>query len=105
MPYKLHRKHLQVEEIWNTRHAYAPLVLQCRYSGIEVPDHLWAYKAFATDKKYSDNQAEHLAKNEEVLKHFDDWTDTFVKFLKKEKCSPENTGLMVINLPHILRPI
>jgi multimeric flavodoxin WrbA len=77
------------EEIWNTRHAYAPLVLQCRYSGIEVPDHLWAYKAFATDKKYSDNQAEHLANNVEVLRHFDEWTDGFAKFVSgKGKVKP-----------------
>jgi len=77
------------EAIWNTKHAYAPLVLQCRYSGIEVPDHLWTYKAFAMDKKYSDNQAEHLATNEQVLKHFDDWTNAFVKFVtKKGKIQP-----------------
>ncbi len=60
------------------------MVLQCRYSGIEVPDHLWAYKAFATDKKYSENQAEHLAVNYEVLAHFDKWVEDFAAFIKKK---------------------
>lgn len=77
------------EEIWNTRHAYGPLVLQCRYSGIEVPDHLWAYKAFATDKKYSENQAEHLSNNKEVLRHFDGWVNAFKDFVfEKGKIQP-----------------
>ena len=42
------------------REAYAPLVWQCRYSGIEVPDALWRYVEFGRGKKYSDNQAEDM---------------------------------------------
>src|SRR5215207_7197302 len=42
------------------RDTYAPLVWQCRYSGIEVPDALWRYVEFGRDKKYSENQAEHM---------------------------------------------
>jgi hypothetical protein len=77
------------EEIWNTRHAYGPLVLQCRYSGIEVPDHLWTYKVFGRDKKYSENQAEHLSSNKEVLRHFDDWVNAFKDFVfEKGKIQP-----------------
>ncbi len=77
------------EEIWNTRHAYGPLVLQCRYSGIEVPDHLWTYKVFGRDKKYSENQAEHLSSNKEVLQHFDDWVNAFKDFVfEKGKIQP-----------------
>jgi len=77
------------EEIWNTRHAYGPLVLQCRYSGIEVPDQLWAYKVFGRDKKYSENQAEHLSNNHEVLQHFDDWVNSFKDFVsEKGKVQP-----------------
>ena len=42
------------------RDTYAPLVWQCRYSGIEVPDQLWRYVEFGRGKKYSENQAEHM---------------------------------------------
>ena len=43
------------------RDAYAPLVWQCRYGGIEVPDQLWTYTEFGRNKPYSQNQAEHMA--------------------------------------------
>ena len=39
---------------------YAPIVHQCRYSGIEVSDGLWRFEEFGVGKKYSDNQAEHM---------------------------------------------
>jgi hypothetical protein len=42
------------------RDAYAPLVWQCRYGGVEVPDDLWSYTEFGTGKPYSLNQAEHM---------------------------------------------
>jgi len=47
------------------RQAYAPLVWQCRYGGVEVPD----------------NQAEDLIRNEDVLSVFDCWTDQFAAFV------------------------
>jgi NADPH-dependent FMN reductase len=59
------------------RNAYAPLVWQCRYSGIEVPDPLWRYVESGRDKKYSDNQAEHLAADPALLHAFDEWVDSF----------------------------
>src|SRR5262249_45056851 len=34
------------EPFADERDAYAPLVWQCRYSGVEVPDHLWRYVEF-----------------------------------------------------------
>jgi hypothetical protein len=44
------------------RDAYAPLVWQCRYSGVEVPDALWTHvHVRAGAASTSDNQAEHLA--------------------------------------------
>ena len=49
------------EPFANMRDAYAPLVWQCRYGGIEVPDALWEYVEFGRDKPYSENQAEHMA--------------------------------------------
>jgi hypothetical protein len=59
------------------RDTYAPLVWQCRYSGIEVPDPLWRYVEMGRGKKYSENQAEHLAGEPDVLDTFDEWTRAF----------------------------
>jgi hypothetical protein len=71
------------------RQSYAPLVWQCRYSGIEVPDRLWRHVVFGQGKKYADNQAEDLAREKEVLDGFDDWTAAFVGFVgKKGKVEP-----------------
>jgi hypothetical protein len=49
------------EPFANMRDAYAPLVWQCRYGGVEVPDALWTYTEFGRHKPYSENQAEHMA--------------------------------------------
>ena len=49
------------EPFENMRDAYAPLVWQCRYGGVEVPDELWSYTEFGRNKPYSENQAEHMA--------------------------------------------
>lgn len=59
------------------RDSYAPLVWQCRYSGIEVPDALWQYVEFGADRKYSDNQAEAMVGEAQVMEAFDAWTDAF----------------------------
>jgi hypothetical protein len=66
------------EPFENMRDTYAPLVWQCRYSGIEVPDALWRYVEFGRGVPYSLNQAEHMMDNEAVLAEFDGWTDGFV---------------------------
>jgi multimeric flavodoxin WrbA len=63
------------------RDLYASLVWQCRYGGIEVPDPLWRYHKFGEGKKYSDNQAEHMATSPSVFADFDHWTDAFVDFV------------------------
>lgn len=59
------------------REAYAPLVWQCRYSGIEVPDPLWRFVEFGAGRRYSENQAEHMAEEPAVMRAFDEWTDAF----------------------------
>jgi hypothetical protein len=59
------------------RDTYAPLVWQCRYSGIEVPDALWRYVEFGRGRKYSENQAEHMAEEPGLFDEFDAWTDAF----------------------------
>jgi multimeric flavodoxin WrbA len=71
------------------RNSYAPLVWQCRYSGVEVPDALWRYAEFGRGKKYSDNQAEHLGEEPELLREFDGWTEAFAsQVARKGKVSP-----------------
>jgi hypothetical protein len=59
------------------RETYAPLVWQCRYSGIEVPDALWRFVEFGRGKTYSENQAEDMVEQPDVLRAFDEWTDAF----------------------------
>ena len=73
----------------NDRDAYAPLVWQCRYGGVEVPDDLWRYVEFGNGKKYSDNQAEDMARETNVFADFDAWTDAFAAFVRaKGKVPP-----------------
>src|ERR1041385_548892 len=55
------------------RDSYAPLVWQCRYAGIEVPDVLWRYVEFGKGEKYSDNQAEDLPQHDNVFAELDRW--------------------------------
>jgi hypothetical protein len=77
------------EPFEDMRDSYAPLVWQCRYSGIEVPDPLWRYAEFGRDQKYSDNQAEHMANHPDLLPGFDDWTDAFADHIaRKGKVTP-----------------
>lgn len=70
------------------RDAYAPLVWQCRYAGIEVPDGLWRYVEFGIGKKYSDNQAEDMVREPDVLTDFDDWVDAFAGFVRDKRKAP-----------------
>ncbi|MBV8518671.1 MAG: flavodoxin family protein [Acidobacteria bacterium] len=65
------------EPFANDRDAYAPLVWQCRYSGIEVPDALWRYEEFGHGKPYSDNQAEDI--EAQTFGAFDAWTDALAE--------------------------
>lgn len=68
----------------NGRDAYAPLVWQCRYGGVEVPEPLWAYSEFGLGRKYSDNQSEHMIADTEVLREFDTWADAFAAFVSRK---------------------
>lgn len=77
------------EPFESMRDTYAPLVWQCRYSGIEVPDALWRYVEFGRGVPYSDNQAEHLMEDEAVLAEFDRWTEEFSRHVSaKGKVPP-----------------
>src|SRR5262245_5160331 len=66
------------------RDAFAPLVWQCRYSGVEVPDDLCRYEEFGRGKKYSDNQAEDMAAQTSLLRSFDDWADRFTAVVRRK---------------------
>ena len=66
------------------RQAYAPLVWQCRYGGIEVPDSSWRYEEIGYGKPYSEDQAEHMVQEEDFMKAFDEWTDAFSDFVEKK---------------------
>ncbi len=70
------------EPFRDMRQTYAPLVWQCRYGGVEVPDQLWSYCEFGKGKRYSDNQAEDMIREENVLDSFDRWTDDFAGFVQ-----------------------
>ena len=67
------------EPFEDMRQTYAPLVWQCRYSGIEVPDELWRYEEFGQGRPYALNQAEHMMAKTEVLETFDGWTDAVAR--------------------------
>jgi len=72
------------EPFEDMRDTYGPLVWQCRYSGIEVPDALWRYEQFGDGKKYSENQSEHMLDEQTLWKSFDGWTDAFAKHVEKK---------------------
>jgi hypothetical protein len=77
------------EPFEDMRDSYAPLVWQCRYGGVEVPDALWRYVEFGNGKPYADNQAEDMAGEREVMAAFDDWTDAVASFVAaKGKVEP-----------------
>ena len=71
------------------RETYESLVWQCRFSGIEVPDDFWHYQRFGMGRKYSDNQAEDMAREAAFMAGFDDWVARFAKFVgDKGKVEP-----------------
>jgi hypothetical protein len=77
------------EPFENERNAYAPLVWQCRYSGIEVPEGLWAYCTTGRGVPYSEDQAEDLVRDREFMRAFDAWTDRFAAHVaQKGKVPP-----------------
>jgi hypothetical protein len=72
------------EPFKHMRESYAPLVWQCRYSGVEVPDQLWRYAEFGQGKPYSDNQSEHMISDRQLLSEFEDWIRQFTIFVEQK---------------------
>lgn len=79
-----HKEYFEPKEepFENLRDTYRPLVWQCRYGGIEVPDQLWKYEEFGKGGAYSENQAEHI--DEKVYASFDSWVNDFVDHVEKK---------------------
>lgn len=80
----MHYFNPEAEPFDNDRDAYAPLVWQCRYGGVEVPDDLWKYAIVGMGKKYSEMQAEHMVKENNFMEAFDQWTKDFAAFVKQK---------------------
>ena len=79
----------QNEPFENERDAYAPLVWQCRYGGVEVPDQLWAHCTSGKGKKYSENQAEDMIDENVFMQSFEQWVNNFEGFVRnKGKVKP-----------------
>lgn len=79
----------EVEPYRDLRDCYAPLVWQCRFSGVEVPDDLWRYQDFGRGRKYSDNQAEQIPTEPGFLPGFEQWAQSFSRFVEaKGKVKP-----------------
>jgi hypothetical protein len=72
------------EPFEDMRQAYAPLVWQCRFSGVEVPDQLWTHALTGEGLAYSDNQAEDMVREEPFMTAFDGWTDRFAAFVAQK---------------------
>jgi hypothetical protein len=63
------------------RDAYAPLVWQCRFSGIEVPDELWSHAFTGVGRPYSGNQSEDMVEEARFMTAFAGWVDGFTAFI------------------------
>jgi multimeric flavodoxin WrbA len=66
------------------RDTYAPLVMQCRWSGIEVPESLWTLSYSGVGKHYSQDQAEHMVHERDFMGAFDAWVDRFAAFVERK---------------------
>ncbi len=95
------------EPFTDMRDSYAPLVWQCRYGGIEVPDALWRYCEFGRGESYSENQAENLPGRTDVIARFDTWTDHFATHVRtKGKVPPGRYRAYGYQAPgHFLRDV
>lgn len=74
----------ETEPFENERDAYAPLVWQCRYGGVEVPDQLWVHCTSGKGRKYSDNQAEDMIQENQFMQTFGTWVKNFEDFVREK---------------------
>ena len=64
------------------REAYLPLVLQCRYSGIEVPEELWTVAHTGIGAPYASDQSEQMVRDDAFMGAFDAWTRRVATFIE-----------------------
>ena len=57
---------------------------------MEVPDHLWKHCTSGKGKKYSNNQAEDMIKENEFMQTFDEWVNKFATFVQQKGKVPPN---------------
>jgi len=76
------------EPFEDERQAYAPLVWQCRFSGVEVPDRLWRHAFTGRGLPYSENQAEDMIAEGAFMSAFDAWGDAFANFVRGKGTVP-----------------
>lgn len=69
----------KAEPFDDMRQAYAPLVWQCRYSGVETPDALWAHAPTGVGLPYSRNQSEHAVEEDAFVQSFDRWGEAVMR--------------------------
>lgn len=79
-----HKEYFVVDDESKRSAYYGPIIWQCRYSGIEVPEQLIQEIVFGAGCKYSDNQTQQLKVNSEVLAKFDQWVDAVKEFVRKK---------------------
>ena len=78
------------EPFADERLAYQPLVWQCRYSGIEVPDALWRHADMGVGRPYADDQAQDMEQEPEALAEFDQWVADFVAHVSAKGPVPDD---------------
>ena len=95
------------EPFKDMRQAYAPLVWQCRYGGIEVPEQLWEYADSGVGKKYSENQSEDVINDLNYMGRFENWVKCFTNFVvAKGKVEPGKYSAYGFKQPpHLLSEI
>jgi multimeric flavodoxin WrbA len=80
-------------------HAYGPIVWQCRYSGIEAPEHLIKSVTFGSGGKYSENQIPQLKTNTDVLTEFDKWVADTVEYVETKGPVPPGAHPVPLRKP------
>jgi len=86
-------------KIASAESAYTPIIFQCRYSGMEVPDHLVKSTFFGHGIKYNKNQIGQLKQNKKIISMFDKWVSDVKKFVSKKGKAPTGKYPVALEKP------